>query len=106
MSRQVIKCPDGTYALWSDGDVRGGEWVVWGMTSQDYIDYCVKKASEEARRDAERLLACVDEYGFSGIRPFACNFEQANLASVENGGPDLTTEEGRMSGEEISAGQG
>lgn len=103
MSRQLIKCPDGTYALWSDADARGGEWILWDMTRQDYIDYCVSKAAESVKRDAEHVLDDTDKYGTSGARPFASTFEQANAASVKNGGPDLTTEEGRMSGEELSA---
>lgn len=106
MGEQIIRCPDGTYAVYSEGtlrkdDVPAGEWAVWFMTRQDVIQRFVDRAVEDAKHAAARVLERAD----SGkvIRPFGMTFEAANARSAANGGPDLTTEEGRMSGEEAHA---
>lgn len=85
MGRQVIKQPDGLYAVFSTSIDR---WVAWDLTREQYIERRVDEAAREARADAARLLDDVEagEY-YAGY-----TFEEANTESVEHGGQDLSRE--------------
>jgi hypothetical protein len=83
MGRQVIKQPDGLYAVFSTGTDR---WVATDMTRDQYIEWRVKRAVQEARADAARLLDDVD----AGLVYGGYTFEEANAQSVESGGEDLS----------------
>lgn len=83
MGRTVIKQPDGLYAVFSTGT---GRWIATGMTRDQYIEWRVKRAALEAGAEAARLLDDVD----AGLVYSGYTFEEANAASVEHGGEDLS----------------
>ena len=83
MGRQIIRQPDGRYALFSTGTDR---WVAWDLTGEQYIERRVEEAAREARADAARLLDDTD----AGLVYAGYTFEEANAASVEHGGEDLS----------------
>ena len=83
MGRQIIRQPDGRYALFSTGTDR---WVAWDLTREQYIDRRAEEAAREARADAAELLDDVD----AGLVYAGYTFEEANAESVENGGEDLS----------------
>jgi hypothetical protein len=88
MGRQVIRQPDGLYALFSTGVDR---WVAWDLTREQYIERRAEEAAREARADAARLLDDTD----AGLVYAGYTFEEANAASVEQGGEDLS---GKLAG--------
>ena len=105
MARQVIKCPDGTYAVFSSYN---DTWVACcGLTHEDVVaDYerlheeLQEGLPEEQRREFDpdgilRVLRMLD----AGIkRPYAqftLTFEQANAKSIEHGGEDYGDTHGR-----------
>jgi hypothetical protein len=83
MGRSVIKQPDGLYAVFSTGTDR---WIATDMTRDQYIEWWVKWAVQEARADAARLLDDLD----AGLVYAGYTFEEANAESVEHGGEDLS----------------
>jgi hypothetical protein len=83
MGRCVIKQPDGLYAVFSTGT---DCWIATGMTRDQYIEWRVKRAAQEARADAARLLDDID----AGLVYSGYTFEEANAESMENGGVDLS----------------
>jgi hypothetical protein len=83
MGRQVIKQPDGLYAVFSTGTDR---WIAWDLTRDQYIERRSLLAAQEARTDAARLLDDVD----AGLVYSGYTFGEANAASVESGGEDLS----------------
>ena len=87
MGRQIIRQPDGRYAVFSTGT---DCWIATDMTREQYVEWRVKRAAQEARADAERLLDDVD----AGLVYAGYTFEEANAESVEHGGLDLTKPEG------------
>jgi hypothetical protein len=83
VGRQVIKQPDGLYAVFSSGTDR---WVAAGLTRDQYIEWRVEQAAKEARADAARLLDDVD----AGLVYSGYTFGEANALSAEHGGTDLS----------------
>lgn len=83
MGRQIIKQPDGLYAVFSTGVDR---WVAVNLTRDQYIEWRVEQAARETRVDAARLLDDVD----AGLVYAGYTFEEANAESVEHGGEDLS----------------
>jgi hypothetical protein len=83
MGRTVIKQPDGRYAVFSTGT---DLWIAVDMTRDQYIEWRVKRAAQEARADAARLLDDLD----AGLVYAGYTFEEANAMSVEHGGEDLS----------------
>ena len=83
MGHQIIKQPDGLYAVFSYGTDR---WVAWDLTREQYIERRVEEAAREARVDAAELLDDVD----AGLVYAGYTFEEANAKSVESGGEDLS----------------
>ena len=87
MGRQVIKQPDGLYAVFSTGvDC----WVAVNLTRDQYIEWRVEQAAREARESAARLLDEVDDAAAHALVIGFYTFEEANATSVENGGEDLS----------------
>lgn len=84
MGRQVIKQPDGLYAVFSTGTDR---WVAYDLTREQYIERRAEQAAAEARTDAVRLL---DEVDRGEVSPLGYAFAEANAESVEHGGKDLS----------------
>ena len=83
MGRCVIRQPDGLYAVFSTGTDR---WIATDMTRDQYIEWRVKRAAQEARVDAARLLDDLD----AGLIDSGYTFGEANTLSVEHGGEDLS----------------
>jgi len=83
MGRQLIRQPDGLYAVFSTGvDC----WVAVNLTRDQYIEWRVERAAREARESAARLLDDTD----AGLVYAGYTFEEANAESVKHGGEDLS----------------
>ena len=93
MGRCVIRQPDGRYAVFSTGTDR---WIATDMTRDQYIEWRVKRAAQEARADAARLLDDLD----AGLVYAGYTFEEANAESVEHGGEDLSGKMAAAGGEQ------
>ena len=87
MGHQIIRQPDGLYAVFSSVV---DSWILYDATRQDIIDYYVEKAREDAERNMARILAAVDEDPRKAYYQFTMTFEEANAMSVEHGGEDLS----------------
>jgi hypothetical protein len=86
VGHQVIKQPDGLYAIFSSYT---DTWIVYDATRQDVIDYYVEKAAKEAREGTARLLDDVDEDPRKAYFQFAMTFAEANAESKASGGEVL-----------------
>lgn len=82
MGHQIIRQPDGLYAVFSSGTDR---WLAWDLTREQYIERRVDEAAREARTDAAWLLDAMD----GGEVYAGYTFEEANAESAANGGKDL-----------------
>jgi len=87
MGQQIIRQPDGLYAIFSSVV---DSWIVYDATRQDVIDYFAEQAAEDARRSAARILDLVDEDPRKAYYQFTMTFEEANTKSVKHGGEDLS----------------
>jgi hypothetical protein len=87
MGHQIIKQPDGLYAVFSSFT---DTWILNDATRQDIIDYNVGKAREDAERNTARILDAVDVDPRKAYYQFTMTFEEANAESVEHGGEDLS----------------
>jgi hypothetical protein len=83
MGHQIIKQPDGLYAIFSSVV---DSWIVYDATRQDVIDYYAEKAAEDARRSAARTLDQVDENPRGAYYQFTMTFAEANATSKAHGG--------------------
>lgn len=92
MGHQVIKQPDGLYAIFSSVV---DSWIVYDATRQDVIDYYAGQAEKDTREKVTRILDSVDEDPRKAYYQFAMTFEEANALSVEHGGEDLS---GKLAG--------
>lgn len=84
MGRQIIRQPDGLYAVFSTGV---DSWIAHDLTRDGLIEWFAERAARDARRDMAQLLDDMDEPGYAN--PMGETFEEANAASVEHGGTDL-----------------
>jgi hypothetical protein len=87
MGHQVIKQPDGLYAVFSSVV---DSWILYDCTRQDVIDYYVKQAAKDAKRNTARILDAIEEDPREAYYQFTMSFEEANRMSVEHGGEDLS----------------
>jgi hypothetical protein len=101
MGHQIIKQPDGLYAVFSSVV---DSWILYDATREDLIGYYAEKAYEDAKRyredaeryreDAERgtarLLDAIEENPRKAYCQFTMTFEEANAMSVKHGGEDLS----------------
>jgi hypothetical protein len=57
MSQQIIKQPDGKYAVWSTvvDDI-----ILYDATAKELINYFGKKAERQARRETAELIAKIE----------------------------------------------
>lgn len=87
MGHQIIKCPDGTLAVFSTGT---DTWIMWNATPAELEDYYARKAAEAARLGTreiiEQVLAGEPRKAYF---QFALTFREANTTSVKHGGEDL-----------------
>jgi hypothetical protein len=88
VGHQIIKQPNGAYAVFSSYN---DTWLLADATREDLVEYYVKKAADEARRNVERTIDLVDSNPRKAYFQFTMTFEEANAKSIVNGGWDLTT---------------
>lgn len=88
MGHQIIKQPDGRYAVFSSFT---DQWVMWDATAEDLERYYAEKASNEARERTRDLIGRIERNPRRAYYQFTMTFEQANRVSVENHGVDLST---------------
>ena len=82
MANQVIKQPNGLFAIFSNG-VNG--IVRHDMTEQDYINRCMHEARKKALRDARYTIKLAREHGTSSYKPFDESWESAYKLHLEAG---------------------
>jgi hypothetical protein len=87
MGHQIIKCPDGTLAVFSNNV---DSWVLTNATPGERLDYYAEKVAKQAREDIQRVLDAV----LAGeprkvYYQFTLSFEQADQLSAEHGGESL-----------------
>ena len=85
MGHQVIKQPDGLYAVFSAGT---DQWILWDFTREQLIGHYAQRAAEDARESKARELDEVDAAQGSAP-PFGWTFAEANAASKRSGGTVL-----------------
>lgn len=98
MGHQIIRQPDGLYAVFSSGTDR---WVAVDLTRERYIERRAEEAEREARAEAARLLDDVD----AGLAYNWYTFDEANEASVKHGGEDLSRKPAARDGEVTPPGE-
>ena len=86
MGHQVIKQPDGLYAIFSSVV---DSWIVYDATRQDVIDYYVEQAEKDTREKVRRILDAVDDDPRKAYYQFAMTFAEANATSKAHGGEVL-----------------
>ena len=88
MGQQIIKQPDGLYAIFSSIT---DTWIVYDADRQEIFDYYAERAKEDADRTTKRILDVVDA-GHPNLvyHQFAMTFAEANRRSVEHDGDDLS----------------
>jgi len=87
MGHQIIKQPDGLYAVFSSVV---DSWILYDAARQDIIDYYAEKAREDAERDTARILDAIEVDPRKAYYQFTMTFEEANAMSVKHGGEDLS----------------
>ncbi len=57
MSRQIIKQPDGKYAIWSS---IVDDFILVDITKEEYVQFSIVKAEKEVRKDLDEVFKAVD----------------------------------------------
>jgi hypothetical protein len=84
MGQQIIKQPDGQFAIFSS---ESDTIIMWDASGPEIIDWFVEQAAEQARRSAERLLGHVaSEHPRKAYYQFTVTWEEALSADQEHGG--------------------
>ena len=82
MSRQLIKQPNGLYALFSS---QTDGIPYYDMTAEEYLELRTREAIRDARRDATLALKTAEEYGSSAYKPFNETWESAYKKHLDMG---------------------
>ena len=88
MGHQIIKQPDGLYAVFSSFT---DTWIIYDADRQEIFDYYAERAKEDADRNTKRILDRIEEDPRRAYYQFTMTFEEANAKSVEHGGEDLSS---------------
>lgn len=84
MGRQIVKQPDGRFAIFSSIT---DTVHIWDATADEIVDYFAEKAAEDARREAQRM---VDAVARGDARSVYCQFvrtwEEVLASDREHGG--------------------
>jgi hypothetical protein len=84
MGNQVIKQPDGFYAVFSSVV---DAWVLVDATPCDIADYFAEKAADSARESVARIMEAVEAgQPCKAYYQFAMTFEEADRMSREHDG--------------------
>lgn len=86
MGYQVIKQPNGLYAIFSSYT---DTWCESNADRQEIFDWFAERAKEDSDRAIKRVLDAVDADPRNAYYQFAMTFEEANAKSIEHGGGDL-----------------
>jgi hypothetical protein len=97
MGHQIIRQPDGLYAVFSTGT---DTWIKADAAREDLIEWYAERAARDARKGTAELLDDVDEDPRKAYYQFAMTFEEANAESVEHGGEDLSGKMAAAGGEQ------
>lgn len=87
MGHQIIKQPDGLFAVFS---TYSDSWIVWDASPEELSDYYAERAEADARENTARLLALIEENPRLAYYQFTMTFAAANESSVAHDGPDLS----------------
>jgi hypothetical protein len=88
MGQQVIKQPDGLYAIFSSIT---DTWIVYDATRKEISNYFARQAADDARHQVDRIFARLDTNpAAAAYYQFTLTFEEANAMSVEHDGEDLS----------------
>jgi hypothetical protein len=84
VGHQIIKCPDGTLAIFSSGTET---WILTNATPEKLLDYYAERAASEAREKTQRVLdAVLADDPCESYDQFTLTFEEADSLSAEHGG--------------------
>jgi len=86
MGQQVIRQPDGLYAIFSSIT---DTWIVYDADRQEIFDWYAERAKEDADRATLRILNAIEKDPREAYHQFAMTFEEANARSIEHDGEDL-----------------
>lgn len=90
MSEQIIKQPDGRYAIF---DSTVDQIVLRDATADEItereVSVAIERAAEQARRQTPQRIARADRDGTSGYKPFGLTWTQAVERHRAHDGPDL-----------------
>jgi hypothetical protein len=86
VGHQIIKQPDGKYAIYSTGV---DAWIFYDGTAEEVVDFYVEKAEKEARRHTQEILDLLDENPKRAYFQFTMTFEEADAASAAGQGKTL-----------------
>lgn len=76
MGHQVIKQPNGQFAVFDSG---GDEWIFADATEEELLEYYEQRAAERARKDTMRILEAVKaDEPHRVYYQFAMTFKEAN----------------------------
>lgn len=93
MGQQVIKCPDGTLAIFSSVV---DAWTVYNATPDEIVEHFAEQAAADARRDARRIVdAVMAGQPCKVYYQFTKTFEEADALSVEHDGISLAVKDER-----------
>ena len=95
MGYQVIKQPDGRYAIFSSYT---DTWCESNADRDEVFDWFAERAKEESDRQMMRVMEAVDTDPRQAYYQFAMSFEEANAKSIAHGGGDLASKPGAPSG--------
>lgn len=84
MGRQIIKQPDGRFAIFSSST---DTVHIWDATAEEIVDYFAEKAAEDARREARRMVdAVARDDARSVYYQFMRTWEEVLESDREHGG--------------------
>jgi hypothetical protein len=84
MGNQIIKQPDGHYAIFSTGT---DTIIVYDATEEEIVEWCAEQAAERARESARRTIADVASgEPRRAYAQFAMTWQQALTKDREHGG--------------------
>lgn len=83
MGHQIIKQPDGKFAIFSS---MVDSWILFDATPQQIVDYYCAKAYAATRDSTTKLLELIQEEPHKAYYQFAMTFEEADQIAAVYGG--------------------
>ena len=63
MGRQIIKQPNGKYAIWS---TIVDDFIFFNMTAEEWIQFRIRESAEQVRKDIEEIISKLEK----GEKPY------------------------------------